>query len=29
MHFETTYKLEKFILETQWQDLPAEVQSRM
>ena len=29
MHFETTYKLEDFILNTSWNDLPAEVQQRM
>ena len=29
MHFETTYKLEDFILNTQWADLPASVQERM
>ena len=29
MVFSTDYKLEKFILETKWEDLPAEVQSRM
>ena len=29
MRFETTYKLENFILNTQWENLPAEVQSRM
>ena len=29
MHFETTYKLENFILDTQWADLPANVQERM
>jgi len=29
MHFETNYKLENFILDTRWEDLPAEVQERM
>ena len=29
MVFSTDYKLEKFILETKWEDLPPEVQSRM
>ena len=29
MRFETTYKLEDFILGTRWEDLPAEVQQRM
>ncbi len=29
MHFETTYKLEEFILNTEWKDLPKEVQQRM
>ncbi len=29
MVFSTDYKLEKFILETKWEDLPEEVQSRM
>jgi len=29
LHFETTYKLEDFILNTSWNDLPAEVQQRM
>ncbi len=29
MHFETSYKLENFILNTCWADLPAEVQERM
>ena len=29
MHFETTYKLENFILDTQWKDVPAEVKQRM
>jgi 2-methylcitrate dehydratase PrpD len=29
MVFSTDYKLEKFILETKWEDLPAEVRSRM
>ena len=29
MRFETTYKLEDFILNTTWGDLPVEVQSRM
>ena len=29
MHFETTYKLENFILNTRWEDLPGEVQERM
>ena len=29
MHFETTYKLENFILDTQWKDVPQEVKSRM
>ena len=29
MKFETTYKLEEFILDTKWSDLPAEVQERM
>ena len=29
MVFNTDYKLEKFILETKWEDLPEEVQSRM
>ncbi len=29
MQFTTSYKLEKFILETEWEDLPEEVQSRM
>ncbi len=29
MNFETTYKLERFILETKWEDLPKEVQERM
>ena len=29
MHFETTYKLENFILDTQWADLPACVKERM
>ena len=29
MKFETTYKLEEFILNTKWSDLPAEVQERM
>ncbi len=29
MHFETNYKLENFILNTRWEDLPAEVQERM
>ena len=29
MHFETTYKLENFILDTQWKDVPEEVKRRM
>ena len=29
MKFETTYKLEEFILNTKWSDLPAQVQERM
>ena len=29
MKFETTYKLEEFILNTKWSDLPPEVQERM
>jgi len=29
MHFETTYKLEDFILNTRWADLPQPVQQRM
>jgi len=29
MNFSTDYKLEKFILDTKWEDLPDEVQSRM
>lgn len=29
MHFSTDYKLEDFILNTKWEDLPCEVQSRM
>ena len=29
MHFETTYRLEDFILNTRWEDLPAAVQERM
>ena len=29
MRFETTYKLEDFILNTRWEDLPAPVQERM
>ena len=29
MHFETTYKLEDFILNTRWEDAPAEVRQRM
>lgn len=29
MRFETTYKLEDFILDTKWSDLPEEVQTRM
>ncbi len=29
MHFETTYRLEAFILNTRWEDLPAAVQERM
>ena len=29
MHFETTYKLENFILDTQWKDVPQEVKERM
>ena len=29
MKFETTYKLEDFILNTQWEDLPGEVQERI
>lgn len=29
MKFETTYKLEDFILNTRWEDLPAPVQERM
>ena len=29
MHFETTYKLENFILDTQWKDVPQEVKDRM
>ncbi len=29
MHFETTYKLENYILDTQWDALPTEVQQRM
>ena len=29
MHFETTYQLEDFILNTQWKDVPYEVQQRM
>ena len=29
MHFETTYKLENFILDTQWKDVPEEVKQRM
>lgn len=29
MHFETTYKLEDFILNTQWENLPGEVRQRM
>ena len=29
MHFETTYQLEDFILNTNWNDVPYEVQQRM
>ena len=29
MHFETTYQLEEFILNTQWKDVPEEVKQRM
>jgi 2-methylcitrate dehydratase PrpD len=29
MKFETTYKLEDFILNTRWEDLPDEVQQRV
>lgn len=29
MHFDTSYRLEDFILNTRWADLPAEVQRRM
>ena len=29
MKFETTYKLEDFILNTRWEDLPGEVQERI
>ena len=29
MHFETTYQLENFILNTQWKDVPEEVKQRM
>ena len=29
MHFETTYRLEDFILHTRWEDLPAAVRERM
>ena len=29
MNFETTYKLENYILDTKWQDLPPEVQERL
>jgi len=29
MHFETTYKLENFILNTKWEEVPYEVQQRM
>lgn len=29
MHFETTYKLENFILNTRWEEVPAAVQQRM
>ena len=29
MHFETTYQLEDFILNTKWEDVPYEVQQRM
>ena len=29
MHYETTYKLEDFILNTQWKDVPLEVRNRM
>jgi len=29
MHYETTYKLEDFILHTKWEDLPEKVQKRM
>ena len=29
MHYETTYKLEDFVLNTKWEDLPAEVQERL
>ncbi len=29
MHFETDYRLENYILNTRWEDLPAEVQERM
>ena len=29
MHFETDYRLEEFILNTRWEDLPEEVRERM
>lgn len=29
MKFATTYKVEDFILNTRWEDLPEEVQTRM
>ena len=29
MHYETTYKLEDFVLNTKWEDLPEEVQERL
>ncbi|MBR5489236.1 MAG: hypothetical protein IKV72_05980, partial [Firmicutes bacterium] len=29
MRYETTYKLEDFVLNTQWEDLPKEVQERL
>ena len=29
MHFSTDYKLENFILNTNWEDLPEEVQIRL
>ena len=29
MKFTTDYRLEKFLLETKWEDLPAEVQRRL